>query len=296
MVFKPAPCPSRWEGLAVSLWIVLLDVMFLVWAVRREADALKFVLFVLVMASLPLLVHLLYRTWGAFTLEYWVDRNAVTVRWANARQLIPLPSIERIVHGREHARARGGWSEWPAPYLRSDATPGNGRIQVLATLPPEESIWLDTPTATFVLSPADPDGFQAAIQERYAMGAAQHLAPQRQRVAVLGRMAPSDRLGAWLLLGGMLGVLVLFGVVMISFTDLPDVLTVRYNSEGLPEEIREKAALFRLPIIGLLVWIANAAGGLWLNARKQPIGAYMLWAGAIVVEVFSLVALVSLIT
>jgi hypothetical protein len=296
MVFRPTPCPSRWEGLAVSLWIVLLDVLFVVWAIRREADALKFVLIVLVVASLPLLVHFLYRTWSAFTLEYWVDRNAITVRWANIRQIIPLPTIERIIHGREYPQARGGWGEWPAPYLRSDGAASQGRVQVLATMPPEDCIWLDTHSATFALSPSDPEGFQAAIQERYAMGPAQIMSPARQHVAVLGRMAPSDRFGAWLLFAGMLGVLVLFGVLMLSFTNLPDVLTVRYNSAGLPEEIREKAALFRLPTIGLIVWIINGALGLWLNAQKQPIGAYMLWGGAIVVEVFSLVALVSLIT
>ena len=91
MVFKPEPCPTRWEGLAAAFWIVLIDLLLVVWAARRPADMLKFLLVIVVVGSLPLLAHLLLRTWGAFTLEYWVDRNAVTVRWAHLRQVIPLP-------------------------------------------------------------------------------------------------------------------------------------------------------------------------------------------------------------
>jgi uncharacterized membrane protein len=128
------------------------------------------------------------------------------------------------------------------------------------------------------------------------MGPTQTLTMMRMRLASFERFVPSDRLGMWLLGVGLLGVLILFGVLMISFPDLPDVLTVRYNSAGLPEEIKEKTALFRLPIIGLLAWGINGVAGLWLLARRQPVGAYMLWGGAVVVQVFTLLALVSLIT
>ena len=128
------------------------------------------------------------------------------------------------------------------------------------------------------------------------MGPSQVMEPARLRVGRLDRILPQNRLGVWLLAGGLLGVLVLFGVLMISFPNLPDVLTVRYNSAGLPEEIREKGALYRLPIIGLLAWGINGVAGLLLLARRQPTAAYMLWAGALVVQVFSLLALVSLIT
>ena len=128
------------------------------------------------------------------------------------------------------------------------------------------------------------------------MGPAQRVVPERVRRSWLDRVLLADRLGMLLLGAGLVGALVLFGVLMISFTDLPEILTVRYNSAGLPVEIREKAALFRLPVIGLLAWILNGGFGLWLLTRQQAIGAYMLWGGAIVVQIFSLVALVSLIT
>lgn len=294
MVFKPPPCPTRWEGLAASFWIVLIDLLLIVWAIRRPADMLKFLLVVVVVGSLPVLAHLLLRTWAAFTLEYWVDRNAITVRWAYLRQIIPLPSITHIASDQDLPIGKPGLFNWPLPYQRSVGH--DESIQLFATRPPSEGVLFDTADGTYVLTPADPQAMIAVVQERYAMGPSQVLAPARVRAGRINRLLPSDRLGIWLLAGGMLGALILFGVLMISFPNLPEVLTVRYNSAGLPEEIREKAALYRLPAIGLLAWIINGIAGLYLMARRQAVAAYMLWSGALVVQVFSLLALVSLIT
>ncbi len=294
MVFRPPPCPTRWEGLAASFWIVLIDLLLVVWAIRRPADMLKFLLVVVVVGSLPVLAHLLLRTWAAFTLEYWVDRNAITVRWAYLRQIIPLPSITHIAAEQELAIDKPGLLKWPLPYLRSVGH--DQSIQLFATRPPNEGVLFDTAEGTYVLTPADPQAMIAVVQERYAMGPSQVLAPARLRAGRINRLLPSDRLGIWLLVGGLLGVLILFGVLMISFPNLPEVLTVRYNSAGLPEEIREKGALYRLPIIGLLAWGINGLAGLYLMARRQAVAAYMLWSGALVVQIFSLLALVSLIT
>jgi hypothetical protein len=280
--------------LAASFWIVLIDLLLIVWAIRRPADMLKFLLVVVVVGSLPLLVHLLLRTWAAFTLEYWVDRNAITVRWAHVRQIIPLPAITHMATNQDLPIGKPGLLHWPAPYLRP-AGPDHA-IQIFATAPPAECVLFDTDAGTYALSPADPEAMIAAVQERYMMGPSQVLAPARLRAGRLTRLLPADPLGVWLLTGGLLGVLILFGVLMISFPNLPDVLTVRYNSAGLPEEIGEKGALYRLPGIGLLAWLINGAAGLVLMARRQVTAAYMLWSGAVVVQIFSLLALVSLIT
>jgi hypothetical protein len=223
-----------------------------------------------------------------------VDRNAITVRWAYMRQIIPLPAIMQIAMGQDLPVGKPGWLHWPVPYLRSVGR--EGAIQLFATRPPAECVLFDTADGTYALSPADPQAMVATVQERYAMGPSQVLAPGSVRTGRWNRLLPAEKLGIWLLAGGLLGVLTLFGVLMISFPNLPDVLTVRYNSAGLPEEIREKSALYRLPIIGFLAWGINGAAGMILMARRQPMAAYMLWSGALVVQVFSLLALVSLIT
>lgn len=295
MVFRPKPCATRWEGVAVSLWVALIDVLLLAWALRRPVDPLQFLIVVVLALSLPLLAHLLYRTWAAFNLEYWVDRNAVTVCWANTRQVIPMPAIRGVTTTGISVPTGRSLRSWPLPYLRLAAQEGPDEVNLCATRPAEECIVLETDSGLYALSPADPQQFVATLQERFDMGPTQRLHPHRVRRSPVGRVLPADRLGRTLLLGGAVGVLLLFGVVMVTFPNLPDVLTVRYNSAGLPEEIRAKTALFRLPMIGLLAWLINGLAGLALLGRQQRTGAYMLWGGAVTVAVVSLLALVSLI-
>lgn len=296
MVFAAKPAPARWEGVAAALWIVLIDLLVIVWALRRPIDLLQFLLMLVLVSSVPMLIHLIYRTWAAFTLEYWIDRNAITLRWAHQHQVIPTQSVRAISHGAALPAPAGGLRRWPMPFLDIAATPTPQSVNLCATRPPAECVILQTDTGVYALSPVDAEGFVEALQVRYRLGATQTIAPQRVQRAWLASILSEDRLGAWLLLIGLAGVLILFAVLTISFPNLPDILAVRYNSQGAPEEIREKTALFRLLVIGLLAWAVNAGVGLWLMRQQQRIGAHMLWGGAIVVQSFLLLALVSLIT
>lgn len=282
--------------MATAVWIVLIDLLVIVWALRRPIDLLQFLLLLVLVISIPMLIHLFYRTWAAFTLEYWVDRNAITLRWAHLHQVIPTQSIRAIDHSAELPIEAGSLRRWPMPFLDIAAAPTAASINLCATRPPAECIVLQTDAGVYALSPADAEGFIEALQARYRLGATQIVTPQRVQRSWLASILSEDRLGAWLLLTGLVGVLILFAVLTISFPNLPDILAVRYNSQGVPEEIREKTALFRLLVIGLLAWGVNAVGGLWLTRQRQRIGAHMLWGGAIFVQGVLLLALVSLIT
>jgi hypothetical protein len=296
MIFAARPAPARWEGVAAAVWIVLIDLLVVVWALGRPIDLLQFLLFLVMVGSIPVLVHLFYRTWAAFTLEYWVDRNAITLRWAHLHQVIPMQSVREISRGADLPVDAAQLRRWPMPFLDIAATPAAQSINLCATRPPAECVVLKTDTGIYALSPTDAEGFIEALQARYRLGATQSVTPRRVQRAWLANLLSEDRQGAWLLIIGLAGVLALFAVLTISFPNLPEVLAVRYNSQGLPEEIREKTALFRLLVIGLLAWGVNAVGGLWLAHQRQRIGAHMLWGGAIVVQGFLLLALISLIT
>jgi len=303
MVFPSKRCTTRWEGLAAVLWIILIDLLLVVRALRRPIDILQFLLILLLVASIPLLLQLGYRTWAAFTLEYWVDRNAVTLHWAQAQQVIPTQSIRQILQDVYLPVEGANLRHWPLPYLRmapvwqgSAALNQPAAVNLCAALPPQQCVVLETDTGIYALSPADPQAFVDALQERYRLGATRAIEPVRTQRSWLGAVFADDKVGTWLIAVGLVALLALFAVLTISFPNLPDVLAVRYNSEGIPEEIREKAALFRLLVIGLLAWSANGMGGMWLSRQGQRIGAHMLWGGAIAVQIFLLLALVSLIT
>ncbi len=297
MVFKPYFSLSRWEGVLVCFWLLVADGVLLLWAARRPVDWIMLALLFVVAAGLPLLALLAYRTWAAFTLEYWVDRNAVTVRWANARQIIPLAEISSIVAGGLHDLTGPRWYHWPGEYLRPAQTFGLPHIAALATRPLHECLLITTAGGVFALSPADADGFVEAVQERYRLGPAAAVEMALVRTSYGARLFGNEgggSAGLALLAAGLLGSLLITGLLMVRYPGLPDALAFHYNADGLPDVIRNKSALFILPIIGFLAWLVNGMAGLWMAVRRQPTAAYMLWGGAVVVQACSLLALISL--
>ncbi|MFN8487061.1 MAG: PH domain-containing protein [Caldilineaceae bacterium] len=295
MIFKPLPCKTRWEGLTLCFWIVLIDLLLLVWAINRSTDRIRFLLLLLIVSSIPLLIHLLYRTWCIYTLEYWVDRNAVTIVWGNVRQIIPLHTVKRIVQSDALEVTRPSWWQWPGPYLRNVRTAQVQNLHLLATRPTAECLMLDTGAAVFAISPENEAGFMAALQERFQMGAAVLLKPKREHAAILPRLFGENPVGLILIAVGLIGVLALFGLLMVRFPTLPAELPFRYTKAGAPESIHSKSTLFVLPAIGMLAWLANGLWGMWMVYRKQVLGAYMLWGGALIVQICSLLALRSLL-
>lgn len=306
MVFKPADSHLRWEGLVLCLWIGVVDLLLLQWILQRETDWLLFALIFLLVLSLVLLANLAYRTWAAFTLEYWVDRNALTVRWADVRQTIPLAAIRRIVLGGEAAGGTGAWRRWPAPWLFSPEIPAagapasaapelSGAPLPLASRPPTDCLVLETGTRAFALSPLAAEPFIEALQDRVRMGPASSTPYVYERRFDPVRLFASDRMGILLLVLGLLGGLLLFGALMVRYPALPDALAVRYSAAGVPEQVREKGTLFLLPAIGLMAWLVNGVWGLIMAARGRSEGAYLLWGGTLLVQVCAFLAMVGLI-
>lgn len=295
MVFKPPPCRTRWEGLVVSFWVLLIDSLLITWVLQRATDWLRFVMILLVVLSVPILLHLLYRTWGIFNLEYWIDRNAVTIRWANRRQIIPLTTIQQIIQGGVHDVDKQRWMYWPAPYVRPAYAPDLSAVMLFATQPLADCLLIDTGEAVFALSPTAQTEFLNVLQERFRMGPAQALQRSQMRTSTAARLWGASQVGPVLLGIGLLGVLMLFGVLMVQFPDLPNPLPTRYTPDGLPEIVRDKEVLFRLPVIGFFAWLVNGSWGGWMMWRRQQVGAYLLWGGTIVVQVFLLFALYSVL-
>jgi hypothetical protein len=294
MTFRPWACRTRWEGLIVAFWIILIDLLFLIWMDRRPIDWLKFALILVAVGTLPLLGYVLFRTWALFSLEYWIDRNAVTVHWASFRQVIPLQSVLRVVNGGLPSVTPMPWYQWPAPFIGTTRALGLANVQMLATRPLEECLLLDTGETVFALSPRRADEFVEALQARYRLGPVATPALERMRSTVWQRLFGQDQLGPILLAAGLVGTLLLFGMLMVRFPNLPDAMAFHYNSQGLPDVVREKTALFLLPAIGMMAWLINGVWGLWMAFRHERTGAYMLWGGTIIVQICSYMALTSL--
>lgn len=293
-VFQPTPAGSRWQGLASVVLLGLIALAMLGWLLRRPIDGWSFLLLLLVLLFLPVLLHLAQRTWRLFSLEYWVDRNAVRIRCGAETVVIPLDTIEQIV-GEASVSLSNSPRYWPAPFIRSLPSQDDGRAEMFATAPSEDSIWLLTAQADYMLSPADPDGFLAALQAHHTLGPSHPLVPGRE--SAVGRLGLllSDRLSRGLLVAGLVGVLLLFALLFVAYPGLPERLIFHYDASGAPDSIRSKSALLLLPGIGVASYLVNGVAGLWLMLRRQPTGAYLLWGSTLGVQLLSLLALFSLI-
>lgn len=295
MVFKPMPCRTRWEGLAAISWLILIDLLLINWAWQRPTDTIKFVLLLFITLSIPVLAHIIYRTWALFTLEYWLDRNGVTIRWANTQQIVPLTAIRHAIEEGVEETGAPGWSAWPMPHVRRTQTAESAHVLLCATQPLAQCLVLDAGETQFAISPRNKSDFLAMMQEYYRLGPAANLQITEVRGSLLGRFLGESQVGLLLIAIGLVGVLALFGRLMVQFPDLPSALPFRYSSAGLPEVVRDKGSLFILPAMGLLAWLVNGLWGIWMMRRQQPTGAYMLWGGAIIVQACSLLALNSLL-
>lgn len=293
MTFKSAVAVDGWRGAGVCGGIVLLILLLFVWLTNRSVSGLSFILALLILAAIPLLAYLGLRTLSSLFMEYWVDRDGVVVVWGPMREIIPIGSIERIQRGGFDS-LRGRWWEWPNPYLTEGQAADLGPVHSLATRPAPEQVVLVTKQAAYALSPRTPDEFIAALQARHKLGPVRLLKPERRWPSPWQWDIWRDRLALALLGVAALVNLVLFGYLCFRYPQLPANLPLHFDPLGQPDRYGSPAALFVLPLIGLGAIVINGLWGAALYRRRRN-AAYLLWGGALVVQILVAVALTNLV-
>ena len=277
MVFKPRRSVGVLVGIAIILSLLALDALLLLYLRRSQVNLIFFIFALLVVLSIPLLALLGYLVYGLITLRYQLHRNALTIVWGATRRIIPMSSIREVVRGQdweEEIKVRG--VSWPGYLVGCGRIEGIGRTLFYATEPAAGQLLLVTPTLAYSISPADPDGFLQAFEIRQHMGPIQLLSYEHHQPAFLSWPIRRDRLAHLLLALGLGANLILFAY-----------LCWRYPALG-------RAEIFRLPAIGLVALIANSSLGILIHSR-QRVGAYLLWGGAIAVQLLSWLAALSVI-
>ncbi len=295
MIFKPLSSPDRWYGLLAILGLLGLDVLVVRAVLARPVDGGSFLMVLWVLGSVLVIGYLAYRTIGAFTLAYRVDRDAVTLVWGPTRQIVPMGHIRRIQRGAAGSALNSArlW-HWPYRHRRRVACADVPVLNAYATRPPAEQLILVTDEESYGVSPADPARFIATLQSRYALGPARPLQAVLRRTPFWTWWLWRDR-AALLLIGmGLLGVLIMFGYLSFRFPGLSSDLPLHFDVTGIPDRIAPKADLFALPLIGLVTWAFNLIAGIVMYRRVQRQGAYLLWGGALAVEGIAGLALFNL--
>jgi uncharacterized membrane protein len=100
-----------------------------------------------------------------------------------------------------------------------------------------------------------------------------------------------DVIGLVLLATTLVLMVALFLWLSATYNNLPDLLPLHFDAQGNPDRIVERREIFDLPTIGLVINLVNIAGGLLLRQRfRMAFAPYLLWAGAMLVQILIWIA------
>jgi len=277
-------------GLLFIVGLVVLDILCLIVMTTEPIGPLTFFMGVLILASIPLIAVLAYQLYGLSRSGYDVDRNAVTIQWGAIRQIIPVESIQRIMLATELEYGVSGFRGWRWPGLMQGhgELPEAGLTLFYASSALQNQIILITPSVSYAISPDDLTGFIESIKARYELGPTQAVAQNTLHPAFYDWPLWHDRVAHGLIIAGAALCLLLFGLVTFRYPDLPTVIPLHYNLAGTMSQA------FILPLIGLLALGANTLlGGLFY--RREQMASYLLWGGAIIVQLLLWIGTINLL-
>ena len=279
-------------GAGLMLTIILVDSGLIALAAdQRAVGAGTFVVGLAVLFSLGLLTMIAYWLYGLARSGYTLDRNALVIRWGAAEHVIPSDQIERVLTGDEvegRIRMRSGGA-WPGHCVGIGELPGAGTTLFYATVPPKSQIYVITPKITYGISPANREVFVESLRERWEMGPTQTVEQSYTRPGFMDWVIWHDKLGLSLLGVGFLTILALVGLLCFQFPNLPMLVPLHFGAAGTPDRLGSRGQVFTIPLIGFLVLLLNLSLGI-LAYRRERMLSYLLWGGAILVQVLTWVA------
>jgi hypothetical protein len=126
------------------------------------------------------------------------------------------------------------------------------------------------------------------------MGATQAVEQASKRPGFLGWEIWRDRLSLVLLGSGCLALLVLVGWLSLRFPSLPPLVPLHFDAAGNADRLGPRVQVFITPFIGLLVLVFNGfLGG--LAYRRERMWSYLLWGGAVLVQLLVWIATLGLL-
>ncbi len=292
MAHRPPSRQGSLFGLGAILALVLLDYGLVALILTSAIDLLTVVRAILVILTLPGMAILFYGVSSLRSASYRVDRNAITIRWGRAQQVIPIDDVENVLHGRELGRVtRFRGLRWPGCWVGRGWVEEVGPVQFFGTSALDRHLIITTPVSSYAISPQAPDKFVDLLATQSAMGVVE---PREHRLTQPQWGRP-DRVGAVLLvLGGVLN-LCLYIVVGVRYSGLSHSIPLHFDLTGIPDRVGPPSQLFAIAGLGSAVWMLDGALGAVLYRRMgAAMVAYLLWGAAAVVQVLVWIGLAEL--
>jgi hypothetical protein len=231
-----------------------------------------------------------YWTWSCSSLRYVVDRNALSIRWGNLQQVVPLSHVERLVpaDGGENPQIDG--VSWVGHHVGRGFVESMGEVLFYSTHRTlAEVLFVQTPTETYGISVQDPVFFAQTLQSNQSRGA---LFEQRQAVHRWGIAAQSfwlDGNARFLSILLVASFAVVLGYVQHIYPGLSQSVPLRFPSLGGVVRVSDKSELLDIPRSAFGFLAVDFVLAVLLHTWERMVGYVLLLAG-IAIQVMLLVA------
>ena len=287
--FRPSGATGTLYGLVVSLFALGAGGLLLYQGLRMETQLVQ--MLPLVTGALLLLLGALfvYWTWGCSSLRYVVDRNALSIRWGNVQQIVPLANIEKLIPAGPAAVQIEGVN-WKGHHVGRGEVPDLGDVLFYsAHRTPSEVLYIVTPSETYGISVPDHVFFAQTVQSNQSRGP---LFEQRQAVRRWGIAAQSfwlDPVARILTLVMAGAFLVVLGYVLDMYPGLSQSVPLRFPSLGGVVRVADKSELLDIPRSAFGFLAVDVVLAALLHSWERMVGYVLLLAG-IAIQVMLLVA------
>lgn len=287
MVFETDPSAAVRSGIIACVAAGLAGVVSLVLAALVPPTLFSLLLIALALGAFVVLAWLIWTLRGLNALSYSLDRNSFVIRHGNAREIIPMAEVQRLIPAldvAEGARIRrvplSGW------WVCEGTHPALGKIRFYATGPLEHQSIIVTPDVSFGVSPFDLDAFDEAFETRLAMRPTQDVAFARIMPGIRSSALWGDRM-ARILVG--LGIFVFVALLALAFggyAALPRSIPLHFNNAGQADRFGSDGSVFGLAAIAFVALMGNTLLGALLFRANERLAGYLAWGGGIVVQLF----------
>lgn len=294
-VFEADSRVAYTSGVVAAVAAVIIALVFAVAAALVPLTFATWVFAVGALACLALAGWLAFHTHQLASASYSVDRNAFVIRWGQLREVVPMGDVQRVLEADEIADGlRMLRAPLPGWWFGDGRHPALGKIRFYATAPLDQQVLIVTPERTYAVSPYDDEAFLDAFRTRLEMRPTQNVVHTRLLPPYMALPLWADRVARVLLILAIALNLLTFGLSAGRFPAVPAQLALHFDAAGVADRFGDKPQLFVPPFIALITLAISVGLGLTLYRKEEKLGAYMLWGGAIAIQMLFFVATVTI--